>query len=112
MNHALPRRRRGDLASPGPDRGDVARTGRVGPAGWLVRIVLTVLCSPIAALAADPKVFQWTGQTTSSWELARRYRVVDADGRRPDWGRHFMTEIPARRAARSRAMRPGLSITT
>jgi NAD(P)-dependent dehydrogenase (short-subunit alcohol dehydrogenase family) len=55
----------------------------------------------IAALAADPKVFQWTGQTTSSWELARRYRVVDADGCRPDWGRHFMTEIPARHFAKA-----------
>jgi NAD(P)-dependent dehydrogenase (short-subunit alcohol dehydrogenase family) len=50
----------------------------------------------VAALAADPKVLQWTGQTTSSWELARRYRFVDADGRRPDWGKYFVTEIPPR----------------
>jgi NAD(P)-dependent dehydrogenase (short-subunit alcohol dehydrogenase family) len=54
----------------------------------------------IAALAADPKVFDWTGDTTSSWELARRYKIVDADGRRPDWGKHFVAEIPAQHAAK------------
>jgi hypothetical protein len=54
----------------------------------------------IAALAADPKVFGWTGDTTSSWELGRRYKIVDADGRRPDWGKHFVREIPARHFVR------------
>jgi NAD(P)-dependent dehydrogenase (short-subunit alcohol dehydrogenase family) len=39
----------------------------------------------IAALAADPKVMERSGDVTSSWELARQYDVVDADGRRPDW---------------------------
>ncbi len=42
----------------------------------------------IAALAADAKVMAKTGQLLSSWELAREYRFTDADGRRPDWGRH------------------------
>ena len=41
----------------------------------------------IAALAADPRLTQHTGQLLSSWELGRRYRVTDYDGRRPDWGR-------------------------
>jgi NAD(P)-dependent dehydrogenase (short-subunit alcohol dehydrogenase family) len=40
----------------------------------------------VAALAADPKVMERSGDVTSSWELARHYDVVDADGRRPDWG--------------------------
>jgi NAD(P)-dependent dehydrogenase (short-subunit alcohol dehydrogenase family) len=39
----------------------------------------------VAALAADPKVMERSGDSTSSWELARQYDVVDADGRRPDW---------------------------
>jgi NAD(P)-dependent dehydrogenase (short-subunit alcohol dehydrogenase family) len=42
----------------------------------------------IAALAADPKVQDRNGMLYGSWELARDYGVVDADGRRPDWGRH------------------------
>ena len=42
----------------------------------------------VAAFAADPKRLALTGQLLSSWELARRYRFTDYDGRRPDWGRH------------------------
>lgn len=40
----------------------------------------------VAALAADPKLIQRTGQLLSSWELARHYKFTDYDGRRPDWG--------------------------
>ena len=42
----------------------------------------------IAALARDPKVLAKSGQTFSSWRLAREYGFTDADGSRPDWGRH------------------------
>ena len=42
----------------------------------------------IAAMAADPDVFEQTGQLLSSWELSRKYRFTDYDGRRPDWGKH------------------------
>lgn len=42
----------------------------------------------VAALAADPRVLTKTGQLYSSWELARHYKFTDADGSRPDWGRH------------------------
>jgi NAD(P)-dependent dehydrogenase (short-subunit alcohol dehydrogenase family) len=38
----------------------------------------------IAALAADPDKLELTGLALGSWELARRYRVSDYDGRRPD----------------------------
>jgi hypothetical protein len=44
----------------------------------------------IAALAADPRVLEQTGQLLSSWELSRKYRFTDYDGRRPDWGRHVI----------------------
>jgi NAD(P)-dependent dehydrogenase (short-subunit alcohol dehydrogenase family) len=40
----------------------------------------------VAALAQDARVLERTGQLCSSWELAREYQFVDADGRRPDWG--------------------------
>lgn len=43
----------------------------------------------VAALAADPKVFERRGRVFSSWQLAREYGFDDADGRRPDWGAHF-----------------------
>ncbi len=48
----------------------------------------------VAALAADPKMFDRSGDLLSSWELARHYGVVDADGRRPDWGPYFETIAP------------------
>jgi NAD(P)-dependent dehydrogenase (short-subunit alcohol dehydrogenase family) len=40
----------------------------------------------VAALAADPKIMQRTGQLFSSWGLSREYGFTDYDGRRPDWG--------------------------
>jgi NAD(P)-dependent dehydrogenase (short-subunit alcohol dehydrogenase family) len=40
----------------------------------------------VAALAADSEVMERTGQTLSSWLLAREYKFDDADGSRPDWG--------------------------
>jgi hypothetical protein len=40
----------------------------------------------VAALAADPKVLERSGQLLSSWELGRQDALTDADGRRPDWG--------------------------
>jgi NAD(P)-dependent dehydrogenase (short-subunit alcohol dehydrogenase family) len=49
----------------------------------------------IAALAADSKVLDRTGDVTSSWELAHHYRLVDEDGTRPAWGDHFKKKIPA-----------------
>lgn len=45
----------------------------------------------VAALAADPKVLARSGWLTSSWEVAREFGFTDHDGRRPDWGRHFVT---------------------
>jgi NAD(P)-dependent dehydrogenase (short-subunit alcohol dehydrogenase family) len=41
----------------------------------------------VAALAADPKILNRTGQLFSSWELSREYKFTDYDGRRPDWGK-------------------------
>ncbi len=41
----------------------------------------------VAALAQDPQVLKQSGQLLSSWELARKYKFTDHDGRRPDWGK-------------------------
>jgi len=49
----------------------------------------------IAALAADRKVLEWSGEATSSWELAKHYQVNDYDGRRPDWITHFAKNFGA-----------------
>lgn len=43
----------------------------------------------VAALAADPEVGKRSGGVFSSWGLAREYAFTDADGSRPDWGKHF-----------------------
>jgi NAD(P)-dependent dehydrogenase (short-subunit alcohol dehydrogenase family) len=49
----------------------------------------------IAALAADPKVLARSGDLLSSWELGREYGFTDADGRRPDWGKHGEKIFPS-----------------
>jgi NAD(P)-dependent dehydrogenase (short-subunit alcohol dehydrogenase family) len=47
----------------------------------------------VAALAQDRKVLARSGDLTSSWELAREYGFTDADGRRPDSGKHFTENV-------------------
>jgi NAD(P)-dependent dehydrogenase (short-subunit alcohol dehydrogenase family) len=42
-----------------------------------------------AALAADPDVARWTGQSLSSGQLARVYDFTDQDGSRPDAWRYI-----------------------
>jgi NAD(P)-dependent dehydrogenase (short-subunit alcohol dehydrogenase family) len=49
----------------------------------------------IAALAADPRILKRSGDLTSSWEVAREYGFTDADGERPDWGRHWQQIAPS-----------------
>ncbi|MGQ0839560.1 SDR family oxidoreductase [Actinokineospora sp.] len=43
----------------------------------------------VAALAADPQVSRFAGQTLASWTLMREYGFTDLDGTRPDWGRWY-----------------------
>ncbi len=50
----------------------------------------------VAALAADPYVGEKTGQSLTSWNLAKEYGFVDEDGSRPDIGTFFANEIPDR----------------
>jgi NAD(P)-dependent dehydrogenase (short-subunit alcohol dehydrogenase family) len=46
----------------------------------------------VAALAADPDVARWNGQSLSSGELARVYGFTDLDGSQPDAWR-YMVEV-------------------
>jgi NAD(P)-dependent dehydrogenase (short-subunit alcohol dehydrogenase family) len=46
----------------------------------------------VAALAADPEVARWHGQSLSSGQLARVYGFTDSDGSRPDAWR-YMVEV-------------------
>ncbi|MBH5334483.1 SDR family oxidoreductase [Streptomyces pactum] len=44
----------------------------------------------VAALAADPEVARWNGQSLSSGQLSRVYGFTDLDGTRPDGWRFIM----------------------
>ncbi|HJU66459.1 MAG TPA: SDR family NAD(P)-dependent oxidoreductase [Gemmatimonadaceae bacterium] len=47
----------------------------------------------VVALAQDKNVLARSGRMESSWGLAREYGFTDADGSRPDWGKHFEESV-------------------
>ncbi|MHB1415334.1 MAG: SDR family oxidoreductase [Chloroflexota bacterium] len=47
----------------------------------------------VAALAADPRVGERSGQVLSSWQLAEEYGFKDVDGRQPNWGRYYEEHV-------------------
>jgi NAD(P)-dependent dehydrogenase (short-subunit alcohol dehydrogenase family) len=47
----------------------------------------------VAALASDPRVTEKSGETLSSWGLAREYGFTDVDGGEPDWGAYFAEHV-------------------
>lgn len=47
----------------------------------------------IAALAADRDAWRMSGRALASWDLADRYGIADADGRRPHWGRYIAGHV-------------------
>jgi NAD(P)-dependent dehydrogenase (short-subunit alcohol dehydrogenase family) len=52
----------------------------------------------VAALAADPDVQRWNGQSLSSGQLAQVYGFTDVDGTQPDCWR-YMVEVMEREGA-------------
>ncbi len=44
----------------------------------------------VAALAADPEVNRWNGESLSSGQLAKVYGFTDLDGSQPDVWRYLM----------------------
>lgn len=41
------------------------------------------------ALACDPQVSRWAGQSLASWDLAAEYDVYDLDGTQPNFGKYY-----------------------
>lgn len=51
----------------------------------------------VAALAADPKVSEMSGQALTSWNLSDEYGFIDIDGRKPHWGNYAREQgLPVR----------------
>lgn len=55
----------------------------------------------IAALACDPEVARFAGQSLASWTLMGEYGFTDLDGSQPDWGRWFDEVLLAGRDPRT-----------
>ena len=53
----------------------------------------TYIGRAVAALAADPDVARFSGQALSTWGLQGEYGFTDADGTRPDWGKHYAEHV-------------------
>ena len=49
----------------------------------------------VAALAADPDVSRWNGQSLSSGQLAQVYGFTDVDGTQPDCWRYMVDVVEA-----------------
>ncbi|HEY8457545.1 MAG TPA: SDR family oxidoreductase [Actinopolymorphaceae bacterium] len=50
----------------------------------------------VAALAADPHVMRYTGQSVNVADLAKEYGFTDLDGSQPDFASYFRTELVPR----------------
>jgi NAD(P)-dependent dehydrogenase (short-subunit alcohol dehydrogenase family) len=66
--------------------------GKTAPPDFVMSETPTYLGRAVAALATDPDVSRFAGQTLASWTLMREYGFTDIDGTQPDWGR-WMTEV-------------------
>jgi NAD(P)-dependent dehydrogenase (short-subunit alcohol dehydrogenase family) len=61
------------------------------PEGFEVSETPTYLARGVAALAVDPKVSRFAGQTLASWTLMHEYGFTDVDGTCPDFGHWLST---------------------
>jgi NAD(P)-dependent dehydrogenase (short-subunit alcohol dehydrogenase family) len=52
------------------------------------------LARGVAALAVDPDVARFAGQTVASWALLHEYGFTDVDGTRPDFSRWMAATSP------------------
>jgi len=59
----------------------------------------TYLGRAVAALACDPDVARWAGQSLSSAQLAHVYGFTDIDDSRPDWPRYYDEVLAAGKPA-------------
>ena len=47
----------------------------------------------VVALASDQDIMKRSGRSLATWNLAKEYGFVDADGSQPDWGTHFKEKV-------------------
>jgi NAD(P)-dependent dehydrogenase (short-subunit alcohol dehydrogenase family) len=66
--------------------------GTTAPPDFAVSETPGYLGRGVAALAADPHVSRFAGQTLASWTLMREYGFTDYDGSKPDFGR-WLAEV-------------------
>jgi len=59
----------------------------------------------VAALAGDPKVSRWNGQSLSSGNLAQVYGFTDLDGSKPDCWRYLVEVQEADKPANAEGYR-------
>jgi NAD(P)-dependent dehydrogenase (short-subunit alcohol dehydrogenase family) len=53
----------------------------------------TYIGRAVVALASDPDIMRRTGDSLTTWDLAKQYGFTDIDGTQPDWGTHFRTHL-------------------
>jgi NAD(P)-dependent dehydrogenase (short-subunit alcohol dehydrogenase family) len=53
----------------------------------------TYIGRAVVALASDPQVARWAGQSLATWTLMHEYGFTDADGSQPDWGTYFTEKV-------------------
>ncbi|WP_177329043.1 SDR family NAD(P)-dependent oxidoreductase [Amycolatopsis australiensis] len=66
--------------------------GELAPHDFKISETPYLLARGVAALAQDPRVARFAGQTLASWTLMKEYGYTDVDGDRPDFGR-WLTEV-------------------
>ncbi|MGW5742137.1 SDR family NAD(P)-dependent oxidoreductase [Amycolatopsis sp. NPDC003861] len=66
--------------------------GKIAPVDFKISETPYLLARGVAALAQDPDVARFAGQTVASWTLMKEYGYTDVDGDRPDFGR-WLTEV-------------------
>ena len=80
---------RGDARRLPRHRGDLARRDEVQP-HFAISETPAFVGRAVAALAADPDVARWNGQSLSSGQLAKVYGFTDLDGSQPDAWRYLV----------------------
>lgn len=66
--------------------------GTTAPLDFAISETPSYLGRAVAALATDPEVARFGGQTVASWTLMHHYGFTDVDGTQPDFGR-WLTEV-------------------
>lgn len=75
------------------------RDATVGEPHFAISETTRYVGRAVAALAADPEVARWNGQSLSSGQLAQVYGFTDMDGSRPDAWRYLVEVQDAGRPA-------------